>query len=118
MSTVAFSLAGGFVNEITPYLINATGFWVMIIFALINVGMLAPIYLFYIGKTHSSSRPIMFDDFMLFTAKGYSIIETANRHLEDMDLLFASDSNISWRAEKEFELSRSRTIRTQTEEMG
>jgi hypothetical protein len=28
--------------------------------------------------------------------------ETANRHLEDLDLLFAGESHLSWRAEKEF----------------
>lgn len=28
--------------------------------------------------------------------------ETANRHLEDLDLLFASKSSFVWRAEKEF----------------
>lgn len=38
--------------------------------------MLIPIYLFY--------------------------IETANRHLEDLDILFASDSPLVWRAEKDF----------------
>jgi hypothetical protein len=31
-------------------------------------------------------------------------VETANRHLEDLDLLFAGKSHLSWRAEKEFEL--------------
>lgn len=35
-------------------------------------------------------------------------LETANRHLEDLDLLFAGKSNISWRAEKEFALLKSR----------
>ncbi|KAF3481382.1 low-affinity glucose transporter HXT3 [Arthroderma uncinatum] len=30
------------------------------------------------------------------------LAETANRHLEDLDLLFASKSNLVWRAEKEF----------------
>lgn len=28
--------------------------------------------------------------------------ETANRHLEDLDLLFASKSSFVWRAEQEF----------------
>jgi hypothetical protein len=37
LSTVAFSIAGGVINEIVPYLINAIGFWVFIFFALINV---------------------------------------------------------------------------------
>lgn len=35
---------------IIPYLIQAIGFWVFILFALINLAMLAPIYLFYVGK--------------------------------------------------------------------
>lgn len=69
-------MAGAFVNEITPYLISAVDYWVFIIFALVNFGMLVPIFLFY--------------------------IETANRHLEDLDLLFAGKSNISWKAEKEY----------------
>lgn len=67
LSTVAFSLAGGFVNEITPYFINVARFWVMITFAVINLVMLIPIYLFYIGKTHLSSFPglIIFTGFLL-----------------------------------------------------
>ena len=81
-STIAFSLAGGIVNEITPYLIEAVNFWIFIIFALINFGMLVPIFLFY--------------------------IETANRHLEDLDLLFAGKSNLAWRAEKEFDVAKSK----------
>ncbi|KAM3077497.1 hypothetical protein ACMFMG_006836 [Clarireedia jacksonii] len=76
LATVAFSIAGGVINEIVPYLINAIGFWVFILFALINLVMLVPIYCFY--------------------------IETANRHLEDLDLLFAGDSCLSWKAEKQF----------------
>ncbi|KAM5461113.1 hypothetical protein MferCBS49748_007384 [Microsporum ferrugineum] len=76
IATFAFSVAGGTINMIIPYLINAIGFWVFILFALINLAMLVPIYLFY--------------------------IETANRHLEDLDLLFASKSCFVWRAEKEF----------------
>jgi Sugar (and other) transporter len=50
LATVAFSIAGGVINEIVPYLINAIGFWVFILFALINLLMLIPIYLFYIGQ--------------------------------------------------------------------
>ena len=49
-ATVAFSVAGGIVNEVTPYLIEAVGYWVFIIFAIINFIMLIPICLFYIGK--------------------------------------------------------------------
>lgn len=37
---------------IIPYLIQAIGFWVFILFALINLSLLAPIYLFYVGKSH------------------------------------------------------------------
>ena len=37
-------------------------------------------------------------------------VETANRHLEDLDLLFAGKSHLSWRAEKEFELLKSKGI--------
>ncbi|KAJ5524008.1 hypothetical protein N7494_010658 [Penicillium frequentans] len=75
-ATVAFSLAGGIINEIVPYLINAVSYWVFIIFALLNLVMLVPIYLFY--------------------------IETANRHLEDLDFLFAHDSPFFWHAERAF----------------
>ena len=32
----------------------------------------------------------------------HRIIETANRHLEDLDILFSSDSPLVWRAEKAF----------------
>ncbi|KAI9689541.1 MAG: hypothetical protein M1822_010192 [Bathelium mastoideum] len=76
LATVAFSLAGGTINEIVPYLITAVGFWVFIIFALINFTMLPIIWLFY--------------------------IETANRNLEEFDLLFSTKSIFVWRAEKEF----------------
>ncbi|KAK9489788.1 general substrate transporter [Lipomyces doorenjongii] len=76
LATIAFSIAGGTINEIIPYLINAIGFWVFILFALINLAMLIPIYFFY--------------------------IETANRPLEHLDVLFASKSPLVWRAEKEF----------------
>lgn len=54
LATVAFSIAGGVINEVIPYLISAVTFWVFIIFALINFLMLIPIYLFYIGKFVSS----------------------------------------------------------------
>ncbi|KAL6247614.1 hypothetical protein RBB50_004962 [Rhinocladiella similis] len=76
LAVVAFSVAGGVVNTIIPYLITAVGFWVFVAFAVINVLMLIPIYLFY--------------------------VETANRHLEDLDILFATESPLVWRAEKEF----------------
>jgi MFS family permease len=50
LATVAFSIAGGVINEIVPYLISAVSFWIFIIFALINLVMLIPIWFFYIGK--------------------------------------------------------------------
>lgn len=52
LATVAFSIAGGVINEIVPYLISAVTFWIFIIFALINFVMLVPIYLFYIGTSY------------------------------------------------------------------
>jgi hypothetical protein len=57
LATVVFSIAGGVINEIVTYLISAVTFWIFIIFALINFGMLVPIYLFYIGmfKPRSTS---------------------------------------------------------------
>ena len=54
LATVAFSIAGGVINEIVPYLISAVSFWVFIIFALINLAMLIPIWLFYIGMMNST----------------------------------------------------------------
>jgi hypothetical protein len=60
MASVAFSLAGGVINEIVPYLIDAIGFWVFILFALINLVMLVPIYLFYIGKLYSHRPHLSF----------------------------------------------------------
>ncbi|KAJ9144115.1 MFS monosaccharide transporter [Pleurostoma richardsiae] len=76
LATIAFSLAGGFINEIVPYLIKAIGFWVFIVFALVNLAMLVPIYLFY--------------------------IETSGRHLEDLDYLFSNKSPFFWVAERDF----------------
>jgi hypothetical protein len=49
---MAFALTSGTLNEITPYLITAVGFWVFFLFALTNLAMLIPIYLFYIGANH------------------------------------------------------------------
>lgn len=80
---------------IIPYLIDAIGFWVFIMFALINLIMLAPIYLFYVGEL----------EVIAFFLKSYNysrLTETANRHLEEMDILFSGDSCLSWRAEKHF----------------
>ncbi|KAK9235610.1 general substrate transporter [Lipomyces kononenkoae] len=76
LATIAFSIAGGTINEIIPYLINAIGFWIFILFALVNLVMLIPLYLFY--------------------------VETANRPLEHLDILFLSKSPLVWRAEKEY----------------
>ncbi|KAJ5948368.1 low-affinity glucose transporter HXT3 [Penicillium verhagenii] len=76
LATFAFSIAGGTINIIILYLIDAISFWVFILFALINLALLVPIYLFY--------------------------VETANRHLEQLDILFSSDSCLSWRAERHF----------------
>jgi MFS family permease len=54
LATVAFSVAGGTINQIVPYLITAVGFWVFILFALLNFALLVPIYLFYIGTAQAS----------------------------------------------------------------
>ena len=98
LATVAFSIAGGTINEIVPYLITAVGFWVFVIFALINFAMLPIIWAFYIGKRLSNLR-------MTSTDFG---LETANRNLEEFDLLFSSKSVFAWRAEKEFAAMKSR----------
>ena len=89
LATVAFSLAGGTINEIIPYLINAVGYWTFVIFALLNFGMCVPIWLFY--------------------------IETANRDLEDMDLLFSADSVLASRAETNFARIREEKTRNRVE---
>ncbi|KAK9453090.1 hypothetical protein V1511DRAFT_505621 [Dipodascopsis uninucleata] len=77
LATVAFSIAGGVINEIIPYLTSAIGFWTLILFSLVNFVMLIPVYLFY--------------------------VETARRHLEHLDILFSTSSPFVWKAEKEFE---------------
>lgn len=94
LATVAFSVAGAFVNTITPFLISAVGWWVFIIFALVNAAMLIPIYLFYIGIMSGALKPPSNKTLT-------RIPETANRHLEDLDFLFASNSPLVWKAEKE-----------------
>ncbi|KAI7716666.1 sugar transporter STL1 [Hortaea werneckii] len=76
LATVAFSLAGGFINEIVPYLISAIDFYIFVLFACINLGILVPVYLFY--------------------------VETAGRSLEDMDLLLSGNSMLVWKAERRF----------------
>lgn len=93
LAVVAFSVAGGVVNTIIPYLITAVGFWVFVAFAVINLLMLIPIYLFYVGMLLPFETLVR-----LLTASS----ETANRHLEDLDILFATESPLVWRAEKEF----------------
>ena len=62
LATVAFSIAGGTINEIIPYLINAVGFWTFVIFALTNFAILVPIYLFYIGKSSLSSLGLIYEE--------------------------------------------------------
>lgn len=74
---VSFAVAGGVCNEIIPYIISAAGFWVFIIFSLLNFVQILPVWAFY--------------------------IETANRHLEDLDILFASKSSFAIRAEREYD---------------
>ncbi len=73
---VSFAIAGGVCNEIIPYIISAAGFWVFIIFALFNFVQIIPVWCF--------------------------IVETAHRHLEDLDILFASDSPLAYKAEREY----------------
>jgi hypothetical protein len=98
LATFAFSIAGGTINMIIPYLIQAIGFWVFILFALINLSLLAPIYLFYVGQYNYLRPP--FGIPLLFSS--LTRPETANRHLEQLDILFSSDSCLAWRAEKNF----------------
>ena len=102
LSTLAFSLAGGSINEIIPYLIDAIGFWVFIMFALINLVMLIPIYLFYVGESlHYHCGPLLSYE-SRHADHLYPRAETANRHLEELDLLLSGESNLAWKAEKRF----------------
>jgi hypothetical protein len=73
---VSFAATGAVINEVIPYLISAIGWWMFIFFSALNFIQLIPIYLFY--------------------------VETAGRHLEDLDILFASDSPLAYKAEREF----------------
>lgn len=86
---MAFFVARGIINGILSYLINAIGLQVFILFALINLVRLMPISV-YIGMS------------TLHKVAGLLIktTETANTHVEDLDLLFAEKSSIYWRAEK------------------
>jgi hypothetical protein len=73
LATVAFSIAGGTINEVIPYLINAIGFWVFILFALVNLAMLIPIYLFYIGE-NSFSSPFLLLSSVIFSFLIYPLL--------------------------------------------
>ncbi|CDK25041.1 unnamed protein product [Kuraishia capsulata CBS 1993] len=77
IAVIAFSLTGGAINEIVPYLIKAVHYWVFFIFGFLNLGMIVPVYLFY--------------------------LETSRRTLEDLDILFMSSSPFVWRAERDYE---------------
>lgn len=76
LSMVSFAVWGAVINEVIPYVISAVGWWVFIMFAVMNFFQLIPVWLFY--------------------------VETANRHLEDLDILFASDSPLAYKMEREF----------------
>ncbi|KAJ9611630.1 hypothetical protein H2200_004814 [Cladophialophora chaetospira] len=76
LSMVSFAVWGAVINEVIPYVISAVGWWVFIMFAVMNFLQIIPIWLFY--------------------------VETANRHLEDLDILFASDSPLAYKMEREF----------------
>jgi hypothetical protein len=76
LSTIGWSVAGGIINEIIPYLVRAVTFWTFIIFAITNFLLVPIVYLFY--------------------------IETANRHLEEFDHLFSSPSVFASGAEKAY----------------
>lgn len=73
---VSFAFWGAIINEVIPYVISAVGWWVFIMFAVMNFLQIIPVWLFY--------------------------VETANRHLEDLDVLFASDSPFAYKMEREF----------------
>lgn len=76
LSMVSFAVWGAVINEVIPYVISAIGWWVFILFAALNFVQLLPCYFFY--------------------------VETMGRHLEDLDILFASDSPFAHKAEKEY----------------
>lgn len=73
---VSFAIWGAVINEVIPYLARSVGWWVFIIFAGFNFVQIIPVWLFY--------------------------VETANHHLEDLDILFACDSPLAYKAEREF----------------
>ena len=76
LATLGFSVAGGIINIIIPYLINAVHYWIFFIFGIVNFLMLIPVQLFY--------------------------VETKMRSLEELDYIFSSSSPLQWVAEKEF----------------
>ncbi|KAH9810557.1 hypothetical protein DFH28DRAFT_1131953 [Melampsora americana] len=65
-SVVGWSIGNGIVTEITPFLLNAIGFWTFILFGGLCIFTIPNIYFLY--------------------------PETAGRSLEDMDVLFESDT--------------------------
>ncbi|OQU97516.1 hypothetical protein CLAIMM_03441 [Cladophialophora immunda] len=78
LSMVSFAIWGAVINEVIPYVISAVGWWVFIMFAVMNFIQIIPVWLFY--------------------------VETANRHLEDLDVLFASDSPLAYKMERPSEV--------------
>ncbi|KAA1123332.1 hypothetical protein PGTUg99_008442 [Puccinia graminis f. sp. tritici] len=71
-SVVGWSIGNGIVTEIAPFLFNSITYWTFILFGLLNFFTLPNIYFLY--------------------------PETAGRSLEDMDVLFESDSIFVHRA--------------------
>jgi len=76
LSCFAFGVGNGIVVMVVPYLIQAVGLYIFIIFAVGNFLSMPVVYFFY--------------------------PETANRSLEEIDLLFTSKSVIVQRAEEEY----------------
>ena len=92
LAMVSFAIWGAAINEVIPYVISAVGWWVFIMFAAINFLQIIPVWLFY--------------------------VETAKRHLEDLDILFASDSPLAYKMEREFgEKKRALGFHTDVEEL-
>ncbi|KAK5298099.1 hypothetical protein LTR99_007788 [Exophiala xenobiotica] len=76
LSMVSFAIWGAVINEVIPYVVRSVGWWIFIMFAIMNFIQIIPVWLFY--------------------------VETADRHLEDLDILFASDSPLAYKAERQF----------------
>lgn len=72
---VGWSVGNALVMEITPPMIQNIGWVTFLVFALFNVLSIPIVYMFY--------------------------PETANKTLEELDLVFSSKSCFVWRAEKE-----------------